>query len=97
MFKSESTIRRSIVSWSNTFPLDKWWRNRYKIPYGSELHRKQSQIDIYLEWQEEILFQQREVDFALAKEKAKAYKKGIWIESSTTQEEDDSLFDDIKI
>ena len=92
MIKTEPTIRASIISWNNRFPLDRWWRAKYKVAYGSEIHRGTSQINIYLEWREETIYEQHKKDSKMQKDKAAQYKKGIWIEPYVSEEDEDKLF-----
>ena len=47
-------IKRFIFNW-NEFPCDYWWRKRYNIPFGSTAHREMNFIDMYIEYQEELL------------------------------------------
>ena len=47
-------IKRFIFNW-HEFPFDYWWRKRYNIPFGSPTHREMNFIDMYIEYQEELL------------------------------------------
>lgn len=52
-------IRDFIFDW-HEFPLDYWWRKKYNIPFGSQQHRSISFIDMYVEYQEELLLRESE-------------------------------------
>lgn len=47
-------IKRFIFNW-HEFPFDYWWRKRYNIPFGSPTHREMNFIDMYIEYQEDLL------------------------------------------
>lgn len=51
-------LKNKIVRWNNNFPLDYWWRNKYKIPYGSEAHKEMSFIDMYFEYLEDKMLKE---------------------------------------
>lgn len=44
-----------IISWNNRFPIDYWWRKKYKVAFGSEEHRKVDFITMYIDYREEKL------------------------------------------
>ncbi len=44
-------ISRFLDQWHSFF-IDWWWRDRYKIPFGSKKHREQSFIDMAIEYRE---------------------------------------------
>jgi curved DNA-binding protein CbpA len=44
-------IERFLDQWHSFF-IDWWWRDRYKIPFGSKKHREQSFIDMAIEYKE---------------------------------------------
>lgn len=45
-----------IINWNDKFPLDRWWRNKYKVSFNSKKHRNTSYYDIFIEWLEENMF-----------------------------------------
>ena len=54
-------IKRFIFNW-HEFPFDYWWRKRYNIPFGSPTHREMNFIDMYIEYQEELLLNEIAVE-----------------------------------
>ena len=54
-------IKRFIFNW-HEFPFDYWWRKRYNIPFGSPTHREMNFIDMYIEYQEELLLNEMAVE-----------------------------------
>ena len=55
---AKNNIRSSIIDWNNRFPLDKWWRKKYKIPYLSEEHRESTFFSQYFEYHEDEVFEE---------------------------------------
>ena len=51
-------VKRFIFNW-HEFPFDYWWRKRYNIPFGSPTHREMNFIDMYIEYQEELLLKEK--------------------------------------
>jgi len=72
-------IKSFVVSWNNNYPLDKWFRAKYGIPFNSEKHRETNPLDIYLEWAEDRLFDQYDTEDKINKEETAEYKKGVWL------------------
>jgi hypothetical protein len=75
-------LKKEIIKWNYNFPLDKWWRKKYGIPFNSKKHKEISQIDILFEYHEDKLFE--EINSPTPK-----------IENSLSKE-DEELFDKIK-
>lgn len=50
------SFEREIIEWNNRFPVDRWWRNKYNIPFGSPAHRKSNFLDQLFEYREDKLF-----------------------------------------
>jgi len=72
-----------IERWNIRFPIDRWWRNKYKIPFGSLAHRNQSMGDIIAEYEEDKLYRQLYL--------TSTYKEGDWLKPK--QESIDALED----
>lgn len=45
-----------ILRWNIDFPIDRWWRKSHGVAFNSQLHREVSFIDMFIEWQEEVIF-----------------------------------------
>ena len=54
----KNNIRQSVVAWNNRFPLDRWWRKKYDVPYLSEKHRESSFFWQYWEYYEDVVFKE---------------------------------------
>lgn len=49
-------IEEYVYRWAVSFPLDRYWRKKHNVPFGSIQHRDVSFIDQLIEYQEDILF-----------------------------------------
>lgn len=49
-------VRKYCEDWNINFPLDRWWRLKHKIPFGSKAHMEANFIDMLVEFEEDKLF-----------------------------------------
>ena len=73
-------LRELVVKWNSMFPLDMWYRDRYKIAFNSEDHKKLSLIDMFFEYYEYYTYQYKprklkEIEAKKEKEQAENYFK----------------------
>lgn len=52
------SLQDLILRWNIDFPIDRWWRKLHDVSFNSERHREISFIDMFIEWQEEIMFEE---------------------------------------
>lgn len=45
-------IQEYVEGWNKRFPMDRWYRRRYNIPFGSPSHKSLSFIDMYFDFYE---------------------------------------------
>ena len=45
-----------LTEWNSEFPLDRWWRTKYNIPFNSETHRSISPQDMLLDFMEDSFY-----------------------------------------
>ena len=50
-------IKDLVIDWSIRFPIDKWFRKKYNIPYNSKSHRDSNFLDQLFEYEEDKLFE----------------------------------------
>lgn len=50
-------LKDFVIDWNTNFPIDRWWRKKYKIAFNSPEHREVSFLDMRIEWEEDILFE----------------------------------------
>lgn len=53
-------VQSKVIEWNVKFPLDKWYREKYRIPFMSKQHRESSFCNIRFEWEEEKLFNNKD-------------------------------------
>lgn len=49
-------VNSFIIYWQNKFPIDRWWREKHNIAFGSKAHRESCFIDQLFEYEEDVLF-----------------------------------------
>ncbi|SEW37434.1 hypothetical protein [Chitinophaga arvensicola] len=85
-------LKSYAVRWNNLYPLDRWYRRKYNIGFGTAAHRELCQINILLEYMEEVLFRESEALHLNGIENEKELKDGIWIKERINTAEEDELF-----
>lgn len=92
------SLRDLIIRWNNDHPLDKTFREKYKIAFNSPQHREINQLDILLEYIEDQVFTEYKADVEHRLNKEKQYQEGKWLEEKQlSNEESQDLFDKIDI
>ena len=49
-----------IVQWNSRFPMDRIWRQKYKVPFLSSTHRESSFISQLIDLREDLLFSSKQ-------------------------------------
>lgn len=93
--------RDEILSWNLQFPLDRRWRLKYGVPLFSDTHLKVSQVEIYLDYLEDVLFEElSEKKKKLSDNKAQV-EEGVWLrptgDNSLDKEREEELFNNLQI
>lgn len=97
---SINQMRQFLIQFSNTFPLDREYRLKHNIAFNSPAHRNLCQVDIYLQWLEDRIFEEHEHKIIENIGKETLYKKGEWISNSSlpvNSEQQLQLFDSIDL
>lgn len=71
-----------IRQWNINYPIDRWFREKYNIPFGSKKHRSSSIVSIRLDFEEDLLYK-RELEKELSR---KVYKTGKWLDPYVIKE-----------
>ncbi len=91
-------LRLFLIEFNNVFVLDRWYRKAHNIAFNSPEHRNVCQIDVYLEWLENEIFDGHEQDVIEMHKKMQLYEKGEWMsQSEGFRENEEKLFDDIDV
>jgi endonuclease III len=48
--------KEDILKWNNMFPIDRWWRQKHKVPFMSEQHKNIRFTDQLFEYKEDKFF-----------------------------------------
>lgn len=92
------SFKSFIIKWNNKFPLDRWYREKYKLPFNSIEHCESNPIDIYFEYLEEVVWKEHEKSIIDRYVKEERYKKDGWLSEAEIKEEDeDELFNKIDL
>lgn len=86
-------LKSYAVRWNNLYPLDRWYRRKYNIGFGTAAHRELCQINILLEYIEEMLFKESEQLHLNGIKNEKEWKDGTWIRERINTPEEEALFD----
>jgi len=54
---NQKSVKDFVLEWNETFPIDRWWREKHEIPFNSAQHREVSFLDMRIEWEEDRLYQ----------------------------------------
>jgi hypothetical protein len=71
-----------IVWWNNRFPLDREYRKKHNIALFSPQHREMSQVDIYLDWLEDRVYEEALEEVRQEIKNEEEFKKGVWLKDS---------------
>lgn len=85
---------RGVERWLSQFPIDLWWRRKYRVAYGSPRHRAMSFFDQLREYREEVLLKR------IAQEQSEREMMGDDYDSRVvklSQEEIDEDYEDINL
>jgi hypothetical protein len=97
-------ITTFIFNWNNKFPLDRWYRRKYDIPFNSKEHRDISLLDILIDYQEDFIFRTMPEDLRQRKKDKEDYlKTGKYLRpqidyiENPTEEEVDEWFENLDV
>jgi len=82
-------LKEFVYRWNRDFPIDKWYRNKHKVAFNSPIHREVSFFDMRFEYEEEQLFDRRDIDYKI--------DTGDWLKLDKSIMEDDTLTEEQKI
>lgn len=55
--KCQNNIREEVIKWNEKFPVDKWWRDKHKVPFMSKDHREIDFLSQLFEYEEDRLIE----------------------------------------
>lgn len=54
-------VNNFLTRWHNDFILDYWWRKKHDVAFGSAAHREMNFIDMFIEYQEEVIIKRAQL------------------------------------
>jgi len=87
----EDFILEFCYRWSVQFPIDRWWRDKHKVAFGSVEHRAMSLLDMRFEFEEDEIFRKNK--------RIKDYvpNKGEWMKPEVITDSDANLTQEEKL
>jgi hypothetical protein len=79
------TIREYIIKWNVDFPIDHWWRKKYKVAFNSIDHREACFLDQLIEYEEDKLFN------TLSNEEKYKPGTGNWLKTKVPETIEESI------
>lgn len=55
---SRLELRKFIIKWNNTYPVDFLWRKKYGVAFGSPEHRQMSFLDMLFDLEEDKMMKE---------------------------------------
>ncbi len=53
---SRDDFTQRVIAWNIQYPIDYWWRSKYKVAFGSVKHRSINFFDVLFELEEYVLY-----------------------------------------
>lgn len=95
----KNNFRKFTENWNIKYPLDRWYRKRYNIPFGSDQHKSIDIQNIRIEFEEDLLFNELLVNSTSSNKYDPG--KGLWLnkveQPEVTQEEITDIYDNLNI
>ena len=82
-------IAEFAANWNINYPIDRWWRQKHNIAFGSEEHLKSSPIFMRIEFEEDFLLKK---ELNKSKGTTETYKSGDWLTEHEPNQEDIAHF-----
>lgn len=96
--KGDADLKDYVYAWNISFPIDRWWREKHKIPFGSDPHRESSFESMIIEYHEDVIYNNLNKVETYKPGSGDIFKAKIKEERSIREEEEyDDIFDNIKI
>lgn len=91
-------LRQFLIKWNNLFPYDRLYRQKHKIAFNSEEHRKVNQINVICDLYEDFLVEEAAIEQKKWKEREVNYKKGnLFTDTPESPEVVSELFDKLDV
>lgn len=95
--KLKQEVIAYIVNWNRLYPIDYWWRKKYKVPFGSDEHRQANFIQMYFDYEEERMMKKLMENYDETKEDFGDQFKKSGVGSKMSQKQIDYDFENIDL
>ena len=89
-------INNFVFNW-DLFPLDYWWRKKHDVAFGSAAHREMNFIDMFIEYQEEVIIKRAQLKEQRKEEEDWLGKERLENMVQMSQQEIDDDYENIDI
>lgn len=97
---NSKNIQEFVINWNNQIPIDRWYRQKYNIPFNSITHKSTNIIDMFIDFYEYIKFlpkKKNEEENSYEEEKYIKGKGNFMKISRYSKKDIDKLFDELDI
>lgn len=91
------STKQGLKKWEDLFPLDSWWRKKYKVAFGSKQHLEITQLAIYYDWLSDQINREFFEEMKLIDDKKEKLVLSILTDRSPQKEMTDREFDDLDL
>lgn len=78
-------VNNFIFLW-HQFPIDYWWRKKYRVAFGSAQHREMNPIDMLIEYREDLMMNKALYDETSSREEEENEALGLNEDKSKRKE-----------
>lgn len=90
-------VSNFLTRWHNDFILDYWWRKKHDVAFGSAAHREMNFIDMFIEYQEEVIIKRAQLNEQRKEEEDWLGKERLENMVQMSQQEIDDDYENIDI
>lgn len=90
-------VNNFLTRWHNDFILDYWWRKKHDVAFGSAAHREMNFIDMFIEYQEEVIIKRAQLNEQRKEEEDWLGKERLENMVQMSQQEIDDDYENIDI
>lgn len=90
-------VSNFLTRWHNDFILDYWWRKKHDVAFGSAAHREMNFIDMFIEYQEEVIIKRAQLKEQRKEEEDWLGKERLENMVQMSQQEIDDDYENIDI
>jgi len=89
------SVQVEVRRWNALYPLDRWYRKKFNIPFNSEQHQNLDVLDIRFAFEEHVLYREVDAYNDLPKDEFYTPRTGNWLRKQEEQASTDQEIRDI--